>query len=79
MPAVLVKHLQDHPAILRFVVVVVEDHRLKARTGEDLHHNGGAGPAHIPRRGEGTAGGQLGGVFVGILVERYRLNVTVER
>jgi hypothetical protein len=64
--AVLVKHLQDHPAVLRFVVVIVEDRRLRARTYITMVERGR--PTSLDE-GRGTAGGELGGVFVGILVE----------
>jgi hypothetical protein len=57
---------KDHPAILRFVVVVVEDRRLKARFYITIVERGR--PTSLDE-GRGTAGGELGGVFVGILVE----------
>jgi len=55
--AILVKHLQDHPAILRFVVVVVRDRRLKARTYITMVER--RRPTSLDE-GKGTAGGELG-------------------
>jgi hypothetical protein len=48
------------------VVVVVEDHRLKAKTYITTVE--GHWPTSL-EEGRGTAGGELGGAFVGILVE----------
>jgi hypothetical protein len=55
--AILVEHLQGHPVIIRFVVVVVEDHRLKART--HIATVEGRWPTSLDE-GRGTADGDSG-------------------